>query len=72
MKIFIRVKPLAKYEKVERVNESNFNVFVNEPAKEGRANEAVTKVLAEYFGISKSGVRIISGEKSRQKIIEIL
>ena len=46
-------------------------VFVREPAKEGRANEAVIKLLAEYFDIPKSRIKIVSGLKSKKKIVEI-
>jgi len=71
MKIFVKVKPRAKIEKVEKVDERNFTVFVKEPPIKGLANQAVTKVLAEYFKVSSSKVKIISGHTSKQKIIEI-
>ncbi|MEW6407808.1 MAG: DUF167 domain-containing protein [Patescibacteria group bacterium] len=72
MKISVKVKSNAKIEKVEKIDENSFAVLVKEPPVQGRANEAVIKALADYFGVSKSGVKIISGRASRQKIIEIL
>ena len=72
MKIFVKVKPRAKIEKVEKVDERNFTVFVKESPIKGLANQAVTKVLAEYFKVSSSKVKIISGHTSKQKIIEII
>jgi len=41
------------------------------PAKEGRANENVIKLLAEFFNLPKSRVKIISGHSSKNKVIEI-
>ena len=72
MKIFVKVKPAAKEEKVEKIDDANFYVQVKEPPIEGRANMAVIKALADYFGVAQSDVRIISGFTSRLKTIEII
>jgi uncharacterized protein (TIGR00251 family) len=70
MKISVRVKPNMKEEKVEKEG-GVFTVCVKEPAKEGRANKAVVELLSEYFKVPKSRIVILSGMKSKQKIIEI-
>ncbi len=70
MKIQVRVKPNSKTEKVSQEGDS-FVVKVREPPKEGKANQAVIKLLAKHFGISQSQVRILSGLKSRSKIVEV-
>jgi uncharacterized protein (TIGR00251 family) len=70
MKIQVKVKPNSKAEEVSQEGDS-FIVRVKEPPKEGRANRAVTKLLAEQFGVPRSQVRILSGFKSNNKIIEI-
>jgi uncharacterized protein (TIGR00251 family) len=49
----------------------NFKVKVNQPAEDGKANQAVIAMIADYFKIKKNAVRIINGELSRNKIIEI-
>ncbi|MEO8453715.1 MAG: DUF167 domain-containing protein [Sphingomicrobium sp.] len=46
-------------------------VRVAEAPADGAANEAVIRLLAESFGISRSEVTIISGETSRHKRIAI-
>ena len=78
MNILIKAKPGAKKERVESTSglftkngERRFIVAVKEPAKEGRANDAVERALADHFGISRSRVRIVSGHTSRDKIVEI-
>ncbi len=71
MKISVKVKPSAKIEKIEKIGENSFAVSVKEPPVQGRANEAVIKALAEYFGVSKLNVKIVSGWASKNKIIEI-
>lgn len=71
MKICIKVKPNAKEAGVEKISDSFFSVRVKEPAKNGKANEAVCLVLADYFGVPVYSVRIVSGHCFRQKIVEI-
>ncbi|MGE4357366.1 MAG: DUF167 domain-containing protein [Candidatus Omnitrophota bacterium] len=72
MKIFVRVKLRAKEEKVVKEDETHFQVYVKTPPREGRANERIIELLSQYFSVSKSRVRIISGFNSRNKYIEIL
>ena len=69
MKIFVKAKPNAKETKVEKISENQFSVWVKEPPRNGEANEAVCKALADYFGVSASLVRIVSGRYSKQKIV---
>lgn len=71
MKIFVKVKPNAREEKIKKIDGTHFEIRVKEPAKEGRANNAVLEQLALIFGISKLRFRIVSGKSSKQKIIEI-
>ena len=72
MKIYVRVKPNSKSEKVEQVDATHYKVAVKEPATEGRANWGVVRVLAEYFNVAPSTIKIVSGQTSRDKMIEIL
>jgi uncharacterized protein len=71
MKIFVKAKPAAKEDRVEKVDDVNFVVSVKEPPVQGRANAAITKILAGYFGVSSFQVKLVSGFSSKQKIFEI-
>ena len=70
MKIQVKVKPNSRTEEVIQENDS-FLIKVKEPPKEGKANQAIIKLLARHFGVSQSQVRIVSGLKSKVKVIEI-
>jgi len=70
MQIQVKVKPNSKTEELSREGDS-FIVNVKEPPKEGKANQAVVKLLAEHFGVPQSQVRILSGFRSRNKVIEV-
>lgn len=72
MKISVRIKPNSKSESVEKRPEGDFLVRVKAPAKEGKANEALIKILSKEFSVPKSRIAIISGLGSKNKIIEVL
>ena len=72
MKIFVKAKPGAKEEKVEKVDDLNYTVSVKEPPIKGKANEAIRNALAVYFKTGSSCVKIVAGHTSRNKIVEII
>ncbi len=72
MKIEVVVKPGAKKEQVVPAGENKFKVSVKERPVEGRANEAVREILADYFGVSKYRVNFLGGMKSKTKRLEII
>ena len=47
------------------------HVYVSQPPLDGRANEAVIKALADYFSVKKYQVRLLRGEKSKNKIFDV-
>lgn len=72
MKIFVTAKPRAKKELVEKIDDTHFMVSVKDPPIKGMANQAIMKVLAEYFQIPRANIKIAAGHTSHQKIIEII
>ena len=71
MKIFVKAKPFAKEEKIDKVDETHFVISVKEPPIKGAANKAIIKVLTGYFNISIMQINLISGFSSREKVFEI-
>ena len=71
MKITVKAKPAAREDKIEEQEGGLFVVSVKEPPVKGRANLAIIKLLASHFSVSASNVRIISGQASRNKVVEI-
>jgi len=68
--IKIKVVPNAKKNKVLDEGEG-LKVYVAAPPIGGKANKAVIELLAEFFDVRRGNVKIIKGEKSREKIVEI-
>ncbi|MGE2719857.1 DUF167 domain-containing protein [Mycolicibacterium celeriflavum] len=72
MIVVVRVKPgSAKGPLVQVDDGGELTVYVRERAVEGKATKAVTKLLAEHFGVAPSEVTLVSGATSRVKRFEI-
>ena len=76
MKINVRLTPNAKKSEImgEETNlfgEKYLKIKVAAPPVEGKANKELISFLAEHFKVSKNKISILSGEKSRNKIVEI-
>ncbi len=71
MRIKVKVKPGSKREEVKELSPDYLEVRVSAPPEKGKANERVIELLAKHYGVRKSAVRIIRGETSREKLIEI-
>jgi len=67
----IRVIPNARKNRIEK-EENYLKVHLVASPERGRANKLLIALLSEEFKVNKSQVRIVQGEKSRQKIVEIL
>lgn len=69
--ISVRVKPGAKVEKVVSEDSGTYTVYVHARAHDGEANKAVVEILAKYFRAPKTSIRLVRGEKGRDKVFEI-
>lgn len=72
MTIQVVAHPNAKKNRIEGDLLGTLHVYVNEPPIDGRANGAIINALAKYFNLKRSDVILTSGEKSKNKIFEIL
>ncbi|VVB79534.1 putative ACR, YggU family [uncultured archaeon] len=68
MKLSVKLHPNSSQEKIVKIDEKNYEVWIKEKPIEGKANEFLEKFLKKYF---KKEVKITSGFTSRKKIIEI-
>lgn len=67
----VRVTPRAGANAVVGERDGMLLVKVTAPPAEGRANEAVTAVLARALDIAPSEVRIEHGGSSRSKLVSL-
>jgi uncharacterized protein (TIGR00251 family) len=66
--VVVRVKPGSrKGPLVETGSNGELTIYVREPAVDGKANDAVVRLLAAHLQLPRSRVELVSGATSRQK-----
>ncbi|OYD17339.1 hypothetical protein CH333_01130 [candidate division WOR-3 bacterium JGI_Cruoil_03_44_89] len=71
MRITVRVIPRARKRDIKKQPDGSYKIKVLSPPIDGRANSEVIDVIAKEYGVKRSKVKIISGEKRREKVVEI-
>jgi hypothetical protein len=71
MKIKVKTIPRASVPGIEELKENELKVKLKSPPVEGKANQELIKLLADYYKIPKSRIEITKGLTSRNKIIKI-
>jgi len=67
----VHVKPGSRKGPLVEQDAEGLTVFVRERAVDGAANDAVTRVLADHFGVAPRDVTILRGHASRHKRVEV-
>ena len=70
MKINVRVIPRAKINQVEVQSDGLVRVHTTTAPTDGKATNDVIKMLAEYYNVPKTSIKLIRGATSRDKVFE--
>jgi uncharacterized protein len=68
---FVRVQPRASKDEIAGEMDGALKIRLRAPAVENRANEALIEFLAHTLNTPKAAVRILGGERSRTKRVEV-
>ena len=71
VQVSVRAHPRAARDRV-RWEGKVLHVWTTRPALEGAANRAVLEAVARELGVAPSRLRLRTGERSRDKRIEVL
>lgn len=72
MKISVLIKPNSRHrEEVVVGDDGVLTIYTKAPAIEGRANLAAVKLLAKYFSVAPSKVKLVRGAASKYKVFEV-
>lgn len=71
MRVNVRVIPRAKINRVEVQPDGTLRVHTTTAPTDGKATADVVKMLARHYGAPKTGIKLIRGETSRDKVFEI-
>lgn len=72
VKLKVRVIPNARKTEFTGYRSDELVLRLNAPALEGKANKAAIEFVSRFFEVPRSAVLIVSGEKSRHKIFQIV
>lgn len=67
----MHVQPRASRTEVAGVHGAALKVRLHAPPVDGAANEELVKFLARSLGVARRAVRIVAGQTSRSKVVEI-
>ena len=70
-RLAVRVRPGASRTRVGRVRGDRLVVAVSARAVDGAATEAVLVAVADALGLRPRQVRLLTGRRSRDKVLEI-
>lgn len=70
-RISIRVQPSGGRSRIIGVHGGSLKVRVSAPANEGKANAELVRFIAELAGTRRSAVSIVSGDRSRDKVLAV-
>ena len=68
--IEVRVTPKASRDRID-CRADPLRIHVTAPPEDGKANEAVRKLLAKALGIAKTRLTLVRGQTSRDKAFRV-
>lgn len=71
MLVTIVAHPNSRRPRVETDVDGKLHIYVNPPPLKGKANEVITKVLADHFKTKTLYVTLVRGNKSKIKVFRI-
>lgn len=71
-RIELKVITRAKKEEIKKISENSYKVKISVPPEKGRANKKIIELFSREFDIPKQDIKIVSGETSARKILEIV
>lgn len=70
MQISLKVLPRSSKNELIKLPDGSYKVKLTAAPVDGEANKKLLAFLAKEFGVTKSRIRIVKGEKSRNKVIQ--
>ncbi len=71
LELKVRIQPRASRDEIVGQQEEELKIRITAPPVDGKANAHLIRFLAKQFGVSRSRVTLLSGEKGRSKRLRI-
>ncbi len=69
VEIRIKVSPRSSKSEVVGISDDRLRIKLNSPPVDGAANKELIKLLSKIFGVAKSSLELVRGDKSRLKTV---
>jgi uncharacterized protein (TIGR00251 family) len=69
--ITVRLQPRARRDEVVGERDGKVVIRVTAPPVDGKANEALCRLIAKAAGVAPSRVRIVRGHSAREKVVQV-
>jgi len=69
--IDVRLRPRGSRDELAGMRDGVLQAKVTAAPVEGRANKALCRLIAKRVGVAPSRVRVVRGEKSREKVVRV-
>ncbi len=71
MRIYLKAITRSSRQKIEKISEGDYKIWVRAIPEKGKANQEIIEALASYFKIGKSEIKIVGGKTSSKKIVDL-
>ena len=71
VRFLVRVQPRASADAIAGVHGNSLKIRLTAPPIDGAANERLVIFLSSIFAVPRRAIKILAGESSRSKIVEI-
>ena len=71
--MFLKIKlhPKSKKQKIEKISDEKFEIWVKSKAEQNQANLEMIEILSDFLEIEKKQCRIVSGHHRPNKMVEV-
>jgi len=67
----VKIQAKAGQDRLLKIEEFHLKIQIKAPSVEGKANAALIRFLQNFFKVPRANIKILLGEKSRSKWVEI-
>jgi uncharacterized protein len=69
--ITVRLQPRARRDEVVGVRDGKVVIRVTAPPVDGKANDALCRLIAKKAGVAPSKVSVVRGHTAREKVVRV-
>lgn len=71
VRLRVHVQPRASRTEIVGEHGDSIKIRIAAPPVDGEANAELERFVAKLLGVARTHVRVVSGESSRQKVVDI-